>query len=112
MAINKDLKCIIKLKGDTFSVEKRSEAVGEVVAQCIAVWNNKEIVGKNFVEKVEENVEVGMGEKNVEENEDEDESEESEYDEDEADDEEPNGDNKNDDSEQNPANTNEDPVTQ
>ena len=72
------------------------------MAQCIAVWNNKEIVGKNFVEKVEENVEVGMGEKN----DDEDESEESEYDEDEAYDEEPNGDNKNEESEQNPANTN------
>ncbi len=84
-----------------------------MVAQCIAVWNNKEIVGRNFVEeKVEENVEMGRGEENVEGNEEEYDSEESEYYNDEVYDEEPNGENANEGTEQNPATISQDPTTQ
>ena len=89
LALNKDLKCVLKLKNATVDNMTVSGIVSDAMAKCIAVWNNKELIGKNFVE-------VGEGEKenidgenfeDVMDDDDDSDSEESQYDEGEANDE-------------------------
>lgn len=68
LALNKDLKCVLKLKNATVDNMTISNIVSDIMAKCIAVWNNRDLIGKNFQHdqaNLVENVEPNNFEENL-----------------------------------------------